>query len=262
MFLSRAKVWENEEVAGGCFSLTLQDERLARESRPGQFVHIRLGAGPVPFLRRPFSIAGASPARGLVQIIFRLRGMGTKILSGVCRGDELDCLGPLGNGFRAGEELKTSVLLGGGVGVAPLLFLAKTLREAGKEVLLYYGAPGEPELLPVERYLFPGVEVNLATEDGSKGFKGFVTDLYGSHLRRGLLPQELFACGPRPMMQKIAGMHRGKGVYMQFSLEERMACGIGACQGCPVEITDGENGTVFKRVCRDGPVFNPREVVW
>lgn len=262
MFLSRAKVLQVEKLTVDCFSLMLEEKSLATRSLPGQFLHIRLSESSVPFLRRPFSIAGTFPEKGFLQIIFRLRGIGTKILSKVRQGDVLDCLGPLGNGFKPREDTKISVLLGGGIGVAPLLFLAKRLKETQKKVLLYYGAPRSAELLPVQKFLSPGVEANLATEDGSCGFPGFVTDLHESHLRKGLLPEEIFACGPRPMMQKVAEMYKGKTVYMQFSLEEKMACGIGACQGCPIEIKSGENETVFKRICRDGPVFNPCEVVW
>ncbi len=262
MFLSRARVLEREEVADGYFSLLLEERRLAREAFPGQFLHIRITDNAVPFLRRPFSIAGTFPGEGLSRVIFRLSGEGTKILSRIRSGDALDCLGPLGNGFKPSEDLQPSVLVGGGIGVAPLLFLAKTLEKSRKKVILYYGVSRAAELLPVQKFLPPGVDVNLATDDGSGGFRGFVTDLLQSHLQTGFLPGEIFACGPRPMLQNLAEMYRGKEISMQFSLEEMMACGIGACLGCSIEVQNGEKETVYKRVCRDGPVFNFFEVVW
>jgi len=262
VLLCKAKVLRVEKLAIDCFSLLLEEKNLATGSLPGHFLHIRVGEGPAPFLRRPFSIAGTSPGEGFLQIIFRLRGAGTRILSRACPGDMLDCLGPLGNGFRPRENCKISVLLGGGMGVAPLLFLARRLKEVRERVVLYYGVSRGLEKIPVQNFLPPGVEINLATEDGSGGFAGLVTDLHRSHLQRGLRPEEVFACGPRPMMQRVAGMYRDKKVDMQFSFEERMACGVGACHGCPIEIKVGDSDTVFKRVCRDGPVFNPYEVVW
>lgn len=262
MISSRARVVEIEEVADSCFYLLLEEKTIAAKSCPGQFIHIRITDNFFPFLRRPFSIAGTFPEKGLLWIFFRLSGAGTKILSRIRRGEEIDCLGPLGNGFNLRKSTGLPVLLGGGVGVAPLLFLAKTLQESQRQVALYYGASRAAELIPVQKFLPPGVEVNLATEDGSCGFKGFVTDLLQSRLQKGLLPGGIFSCGPRQMMQSLAEMCRDKKIPVQFSLEEIMACGIGACQGCSVEIKAGENNAVFKRVCRDGPVFDSREVVW
>ncbi|NLX90782.1 MAG: dihydroorotate dehydrogenase electron transfer subunit [Firmicutes bacterium] len=262
MISSRARVVEIEEVAERCFYLLLEEKTLAAKSCPGQFIHMRITDNFFPFLRRPFSIAGTFPEKGLLWIIFRLSGAGTKILSRIRRGEEIECLGPLGNGFNLRKSTGLAVLLGGGAGIAPLLFLAKTLQESQKQVALYYGASRAAELIPVQQFLPRGVEVNLATEDGSCGFKGLVTDLLESRLQKELLPGEIFACGPRKMMQSLAIICRSKKIPAQFSLEERMACGIGACQGCAVEIKAGEKRTVFKRVCRDGPVFDSCEVVW
>ncbi len=262
MFLSGVRVMETEEVVDGCFSLLLEGKNIAVNAYPGQFIHMRIADNLLPFLRRPFSLAETFPEEGLFRIIFRLIGAGTKILSRVRRGDVLDCLGPLGTGFKPCEDLRLSILVGGGIGVAPLLFLAKKLQEKGNKVIMYYGASQSADLIPVHQFLPPGVEINLATEDGSSGFPGFVTDLFQTHLQNGLLPEEIFACGPRLMLQKLAEVHRNKKIPMQFSLEEMMACGIGACLGCSVEMQRGENETVFKRVCRDGPVFKSCEVVW
>ena len=273
-----------EEITAGCFYMQLENKSMSEKAQPGQFLHIRTSSSLTPLLRRPFSIAGASPEKGLLHIFFRLRGEGTKILSRLHPGDTLDCLGPLGTGFRLGASDNSnfcvtqptqnahlqgvnSVLVGGGIGVAPLLFLAQTLYDNCKDrkITLFYGAPGVKELIPVHKFLPPGVSVELATDDGSAGYKGLVTELCLSHFQQGLQPQEIFACGPPQMLQKLAAMEIAQNIGMQFSLEERMACGVGACLGCAVKtrsICGDETVGLYKRVCKDGPVFNAREVIW
>ena len=288
MPFSGVKIIKVEEIAAGCFHMLLEKKKMAEKALPGQFLHIRVSNNPAPLLRRPFSIAGASPDEGLLRIFFRLRGKGTELLSGLRPGDLLDCLGPLGTGFRftpdsadaeiavkaggsvdAGvtSEAFHTVLLGGGIGVAPLLFLAQTLQKKHKDrkIILFYGAPRLEEMIPVHEYLPPGVRISLATDDGSAGFKGVVSDLCQSRLQNGLLPEEIFACGPPQMLQTLTKMEILQNIRMQFSLEERMACGVGACLGCAVE-TRARSGdkaeTAYKRVCRDGPVFDSSEVIW
>ncbi|RJX27239.1 MAG: dihydroorotate dehydrogenase electron transfer subunit [Dethiobacter sp.] len=259
--LSRARVMEITEITSNHYYLLLEDPQMARESLPGQFLHIRIRESLAPFLRRPFSIAGASPGEGTLQIIFRLAGEGTRILSSVRQGEFLDCLGPLGSGFKPLKGPVFSVLVAGGVGVAPLLFLARTLVQEQKKVVLFYGASSLDELIPVRRFLPGEIEIRRATEDGSSGFRGLVTGLFEEALKNGLKPEEIFACGPRPMLQALAEKNKGWSYPMQLSLEERMACGIGACQGCAVKISKGEE-TGCRLVCRDGPVFHSHEVVW
>lgn len=259
--LSKAKVLEINKVSSNCYFLLLEEARLARESLPGQFFHIRIGESLTPFLRRPFSIAGTSPENGTVKIFFQIIGEGTRILSMVQKGDQLDCLGPLGSGFKSQKELNPSVLLAGGIGAAPLLFLAEALLREQKKVFFYYGASSLEQIIPVKSFFPSEAEVYLATEDGSAGYRGFVTEAFQEALDKGLKPAEIFACGPRPMLQKLAEKNRDWKVPMQISLEERMACGIGACQGCAVKV-QGKGETRCRLVCRDGPVFNWDEVVW
>ncbi len=259
--LSRARVTEITEITSNHYYLLLEDPQMARESIPGQFLHIRIRESLAPFLRRPFSIAGASPGEGTLKIIFRVAGEGTRILSSVRQGEYLDCLGPLGSGFKPLKGPVFSALVAGGVGVAPLLFLARTLVQEQKKVFLFYGASSLGELIPVRRFLPGEIEIHLATEDGSGGFRGLATALFEEALRNGLKPGEIFACGPRPMLQALAEKNREWDYPMQLSLEERMACGIGACQGCAVKIRKGEE-TGYRPVCRNGPVFYSHEVVW
>lgn len=259
--LSKARVLKIEEIYSGCFFLQLEERRIAVDSLPGQFLHVRVADNTVPFLRRPFSIAGASPRKGTVEIIFRVVGEGTRILSRLQKDDLLDCLGPLGTPFSPGDGFPVSILLAGGAGIVPLFFLADTLTGEREKILVYYGAPSSGELLAPDQFLPPNTAVFLATEDGSAGFQGLVTDLFENSLTDDPGRAEIFACGPEPMLKTLAEKNRSWGYPMQLSLEERMACGIGACQGCAVQVRR-ENKTGYLRVCRDGPVFNSQEVVW
>ncbi len=259
--LSVARVIEKEELAERCYYLLLLEPRLARQSMPGQFIHIRVGESYMPLLRRPFSVAGASPESGTVQVFFRVVGGGTRLLSALRRDDSIDCLGPLGNGFKSGRVTGPSVLVAGGIGVAPLLFLARCLVREQKKVILFYGAQSSGELLPVKRFLPSGVEINLAAEDGSTGYAGTVTAAFSEAVERGLRVGEMFACGPRPMLKEIVGLNRQKWSFpLQVSLEENMACGVGACRGCAVAVK-GSGESAYQRVCREGPVFDAAEVV-
>lgn len=260
--LAKARVLKNEEVVSGCYYLQLEEWRIARDSLPGQFLHVRIADNIVPFLRRPFSIAGAFPDAGRVDIIFRVVGKGTELLSRLREGEYLDCLGPLGTPFSPVRDITASVLLAGGVGIAPLLFLARILTGEGKKILVCYGASTSGELLPLEEFLPKKVEVFLATEDGSVGYQGLVTDLFESTLVDGTGRAEIFACGPEPMLKTLVEKNRYWGYPMQLSLEERMACGIGACQGCAVKVHRGDNKAGYLRACRDGPVFDFQEVMW
>ncbi len=260
--LAKARVLRNEEIVPGCYYLQLEEWQIARGSLPGQFLHVRIVDNIAPFLRRPFSIAGAFPDSGRVDIIYRIVGKGTELLSRLGKGEYLDCLGPLGTPFSPARDIAVSVLLAGGVGIAPLLFLARILSGEGKKILVYYGASTSGELLPLKEFLPKKAEVFLATEDGSAGYQGLVTDLFESTLVAGTRRAEIFACGPKPMLKILAQKNRYWGYPMQLSLEERMACGIGACQGCAVKVRSEDDKTGYLRVCREGPVFDFQEVAW
>ncbi len=259
--LLMARVVSVEELARHYYYLLLREPQLAVQARPGQFLHIRVGEGLVPFLRRPFSLAGADPQKGTLKIIFRLVGEGTALLSKVKKGAVLNCLGPLGRGFQVSAGPLPAVLLAGGIGVAPLLFLARALAKEKRKVILFYGAPSSAELLPLKKFLPGEIALQLATEDGSSGYHGRVTDLLAEAVHGGLQPAALFACGPRPMLQALTRQNEAWNFPLQLSLEERMACGLGACKGCAVSVRQGEKST-YRMVCRDGPVFTAQEVEW
>lgn len=233
---------------------------LARLAQPGQFIHVRCGATRDPLLRRPFSLHQVQAETGVVSILFRQVGQGTALLSQVQPGALVNLMGPLGQGYTVGQAPGKTVLVAGGIGVAPLLFLARQLVAAGSQVYAYIGARQAAELLCLTELTEMGVTVQTATDDGSRGFHGPVTTLMSRdcHWREAVM---VYACGPRPMLQALAGILTAAGVPGEVSLESAMGCGVGACLACACKTKDGD-GTKVSRVCADGPVFPVEEVVW
>ena len=243
-------------MAPDVFRLTLQAPKIAADARPGQFVMVRVIDGLDPLLRRPFSIH-RSFADGSISLLFKVIGKGTEMLARRCIGDQLDLVGPLGNGFEFSDD-RPVCLIGGGMGIAPLLFLAEQLHSTGREtkkdhVLL--GARNKDELTPLaDEFSALGYTVQLATDDGSIGHKGFIPDLLGF-----VLPtvEQVYTCGPHLMMKNVVRQCQQAEVNCQVSLETHMACGMGACLGCTV---NGKRGLVH--VCKQGPVFNADQLEW
>lgn len=224
------------------------------ECLPGQFVELAVEGSPATFLRRPISINWADAAENRLDLLIHIIGDGTRALSRLKKGDTLNCLFPLGNGFTVpAEGAKKILLVGGGVGTAPMLNYGKVLREAGHEPVFLLGGRSAKDILQLERFEAIG-RVFVTTEDATLGEKGFVTN-------HSVLQQETFdgiaACGPKPMMKAVAGFAREHGVSCEVSLENMMACGLGACLCC-VEKT--VRGNVC--VCKEGPVFNINDLTW
>jgi len=234
--LRRAEVLCNEEVAPGVFLLRAKGEFPAR---PGQFYMVRAWELDPP-LSRPFSVFDLS--RDGISFLYAVRGRGTRLLSGLSPGDGLTLFGPLGNGWM--RMPGRVALVGGGLGIAPLYFTAKIFGG----VDLYLGFRGRPYL--VEEFRRVAASIHTASESGEGGEKGLVTDIFSPEGYRAC-----YACGPRGMLAALWERCRRAGVPLFVSLEERMACGLGACLGCTVLTEDGP-----KRVCRDGPVFQAQEV--
>jgi dihydroorotate dehydrogenase electron transfer subunit len=249
----QAVISRRSELPHGHILLGLKAPPVAARARPGQFLHVRCGGDGWPLLRRPFSLAGILPAEGEVELLVRRVGKGTAWLASQPVGQVLDVLGPLGNGFpRPWQKQKQGDLLGvaGGVGVAPLVPALLEAARTGWDVGLLLGAQDAPGLLLVERLRASGIDVSTCTEDGSYGRQGLVTELLAERLPGASL---VFACGPPGMLRVVREMTTAVECY--FSLEERMACGVGACLGCACQSGDG-----YHLVCRDGPVFSAREV--
>ena len=235
-------ITENVPVTRSVYRMTLQGESLEVQ-RPGGFVNIRLEG---LFLRRPISVYDSAP--GSLTILYKVVGKGTEQMAGMKAGETLDVLTGLGNGYdlaKAGDE---PLLLGGGVGVPPLYLLAKQLTAAGKKVRAVLGFNTAEEVFGEEAFKALGCEVTVTTADGSYGMKGFVTDA---------LPESysyFYTCGPEPMLRAV---YRAANTSGQFSFEERMGCGFGACMGCSCKTITG-----YKRICREGPVLEKEEILW
>lgn len=235
-----AKVLNKIWLSKNTYLLELFAPQIASRAKPGQFVMLEV---PGKFLRRPLSIAGVDGNR--VTIVFRVVGEGTKNLSLVRRHTQLSAFGPLGKPFPTPES--KAILIGGGIGVVPLIFFARELIKTGQNFELIYGEKSAEYLLD-ER--FPDIRFRIFTEDGSKGEKGTVLD--GLKITKD---DVIYACGPTPMIRALKRILESKNNTCWVSLEQRMACGIGVCRGCVVKLESG-----YKTVCRDGPIFLLSEI--
>ena len=254
----KARIIRFEQLSEDNVRLTLQAPLIAAAATPGHFVMIRAGNGQDPLLRRPFSLHQAS-SNGQIQIYFRIVGRGTDMLAHCRVGEVLDVFGPLGRGYRIDRQAP-ACLVGGGLGIAPLLFLAKRICQSGRDhyrdlVILGGRSSGDVEPL-VDDFRQFGLSLQCATDDGSFGRQGLVTDvLKAEQLDPGTV---VYACGPEPMLARVHRICVDRGLSCQVSIESVMACGMGACLGCNVDAAGGG----YLHVCIDGPVFNAEDLVW
>ncbi|MCF8063511.1 MAG: dihydroorotate dehydrogenase electron transfer subunit [Deltaproteobacteria bacterium] len=264
MFECEPEITAHREVAPGTYLMTLREASIAKQARPGQFVMLRAFSGMDPLLRRPFSICGRI-GEDAFGVLYRVVGRGTAVLAKQRTGDRIQVLGPLGNGFQTGPASGSFILAGGGVGVAPLFFLAQTLLGQGDRTPAFLaGFSGKQEVLSPGDVLQLDLEAEIATEDGTLGHAGPVTDLLEPHL--AVCAEQgnkttVCACGPPAMLERVAALARAAGASCQVSLESAMACGLGACLGCTVHAAPQE-GIPYLRVCREGPVFPAEAVDW
>jgi dihydroorotate dehydrogenase electron transfer subunit len=256
-FQEKALLLKKEVIAPGIFRLTMHAPEIARAAHPGQFVMLQVDESMDPLLRRPFSIHQVT-AGGSLQILFKVVGRGTARLARLTPDDQIDCIGPLGRGFSL-DRTDRLCLIGGGMGIAPLYFLAKRLLQTGElpgDDYVLLGARRREEIsLFVDEFFDLGYTVKVATDDGSMGHHGLVTDLLEPVLSD---MERVYTCGPFPMMQIAAAKTQAARIRCQVSLETHMACGLGACLGCTLDGADGR----YIHVCRQGPVFNAEEVAW
>lgn len=254
------KVVTHEEIGSGYRYLDFEAPKMAAEVQPGQFVHVRVPALESSALRRPFSVFDA--ADGRISVLYKTVGRGTAALNGVKAGETVSVLGPLGHGFPL-ECGGAALLVGGGFGVAPLYFLARRLLSNGlaaKDVALFVGGRTKDDLLALDKFATLGVAAHPATNDGSVGVKGLVTDPLDDELIR--LRQEgksfeLFACGPDGMLKAVAQRATGTGAKGWISMDRHMVCGVGACYACIQKTVRGNS-----RCCIEGPVFRADDLVW
>ena len=259
MFEQNTKIIFNKRLAPETFLMAMESPAVVANARPGQFVMIRVTSGIDPLLRRPFSIC-ATRGDDLFLILYKVVGRGTALMSKAKEGETLAVLGPLGNGFDLPKRECNGVLVAGGIGIAPLIFLAQAM-DTGKTAFLT-GYRSKNEILPLEPFGLDAMEPLISTDDGTAGHHGFVTELLENHLA-GLSgdPPQIFSCGPLPMLNHVAGLALKRNIPCQVSLETGMACGLGACQGCVVRAPSGETRTYF-HVCKNGPVFDVEKLDW
>ncbi len=242
------------------FEVELECERIASAARPGQFVHLLITGVPGVLLRRPFSVAGVEGDR--LRLIVKIAGKGTQALAHKRIGDTCDLIGPLGSGFEFSAEGGV-ILVGGGIGVAPLLFLQEELRNRGISVTFFLGGRSREEF-PLEDEEVRRRGIVACTDDGSYGERGFVSEIFEDFINGTRQTVAVVcSCGPAVMMKETARLCRDYRIPHHASLESRMACAVGVCQGCAVKTASrGDRDGQYRLVCKDGPVFDADLIEW
>ena len=233
--------------------LRLQSEKTLPEIQPGQFVQVRVDGSPSTYLRRPISIHDVEEACNEITLLVQQVGEGTRHLAALAEGAVVNMVLPLGNGFTIPEQHEKVLLVGGGIGIAPLYYFAKVQNERGIRPMLLLGGKSQSDLIRLDDYRKLG-ETFVTTEDGSLGEKGFVT-MHSVWQKENF--DKVYVCGPKPMMKAVAKLTAEKNVWCEVSLENLMACGLGACLCCVEDTVDGH-----VCVCKEGPVFNTRRLKW
>ncbi len=266
-----ARLLEQEAVAHQTYRMKLHSPTIAGEARAGQFLMLQVRDGNDPLLRRPFSFHRIQREEGAVEILYRVVGRGTWLMSQMDPGSTISLIGPLGNGFDLSNSGAGPVFLAaGGVGIAPLKELVDRLlsdpsRSAGEEVHLFYGARTAAELLDASLLAAPGLRIHWSTDDGTMGFRGTVTQVIEQVVRdEGVRPTRLYACGPLAMQYRLGLWALREGIDTQLSLESLMACGFGACLGCALPAANPDHPTSdhYLHVCKDGPIFSAGSIQW
>ena len=261
MIQENAQVRTHETYRGDYRRLALDAPGIAPRVRPGQFVHIRLPAPSDAILRRPFSVFRAEEGR--VEILYKSVGRGTSAMRRLEPGDALDVLGPLGNGFPAAAPEATPILVAGGYGMAALYLQARALPRKG---VAFFGGRTAGDILCVEDFEALGWQVIITTEDGSRGVRGRVTVALDAWMRGegAAAAPEFFVCGPNPMLRAVGDRAIAAGRRAWISMDRHMGCGVGACLTCVQRISapGTAEGWVWARVCREGPVFEARNIAW
>jgi dihydroorotate dehydrogenase electron transfer subunit len=250
----KAKIVYNRQISADFFEASLTWDAAAGDPSPGQFLTVRVSPDSVPLLRRPFAFAGFDEKERTAQIIYRKRGRGTEILSAKRPDETVDVAGPLGTPFPVDGGQGKSIAAAGGTGLGPVLFLAARLKRRGIETEFVFGCKSET-LIP-KTALFESAAARICTDDGSSGFAGSVVQ----YIESGLKPDSnsiVYGCGPVAMLKSLCGLALARGARAWVSLESVMACGVGACMGCAAPASQG-----YLRVCKEGPVFDGKDVVW
>lgn len=259
----KGEVLKNKRYSNEIFKLDVFSPYISKNASPGQFINIQCSDHGIidPFLRRPFSIYDIEERYNVFSVLYQIKGTGTKYMSRLRPNDNIDFIGPLGNKIDMDLNSENNLFIGGGIGVAPLYFIAKKLSMINKKVFFAVGFrkdfpfPLETEMSKVsDRYY-------IYTEDGSYGKRGKVIDFFSCDMK-DLSDYSIYCCGPLAMLMELQNIFFRSGIDGIVIMEELMACGIGVCLGCVVKVRDKENEICYKKVCTDGPAFRLSEIVF
>jgi dihydroorotate dehydrogenase electron transfer subunit len=259
--IESAYILENHRVGDHLMEMLLAAPKTASAALPGQFIHVTVTEKPAqdPLLKRPISIYDADPAQGTLSFLYKVLGRGTEILGRAQPGRKLDLLGPLGCGFTLQEASRSTLLVGGGVGIAPLLYLARKLRAQGNQVTVLHGGGAWDQLGGEAYFTALGAHYRAATMDGSYGLKGLVTELMAETIAAEK-PDFVYICGPEGMMAATAAIAEEHHIPGEVSMESFMGCAVGACLGCARKMK--RQDTFYVKICQAGPVFDLSAVDW
>jgi dihydroorotate dehydrogenase electron transfer subunit len=263
------KVTANKRLNAGHYLITLVLSEDIPKPLPGQFIMLHMDGKDGAFLGRPFSLYhyGSSGEETTIQVLYRVVGNGTRLMSELRRGDVVRILGPHGRAFEIFPDVKHIFMLAGGVGAAPISYLAshlsETMQDKGIKLYCYLGARRAKQILALERLEASCSSIKIATDDGSAGHRGLITELFADELSS--FPPDrsvIYACGPEPMLKRLSEIVANRPMPCQILMEQRMACGVGACLGCAIDIKAADGKHQYARVCKEGPVFDIEDVVW
>jgi dihydroorotate dehydrogenase electron transfer subunit len=252
LFIVNSPVVDTKQVHENIFIQKIHSPEIAQRVKPGQFLNIRVSENTFPLLRRPFSVCDVEGES--IYLMFNILGEGTKILARKNNGETIDILGPLGNGFNLDSKYETAIIVAGGLGAAPFPFVTRSIRNK-KSILTFVGGRTKQDVITygLDNYI-------LSSDDGSVGFKGNVVQSLEQNLEKIIISKsKVFACGPNAMLRSLKDFCIKNNLDCEVSTECAMACGFGICQGCPIEST--QQSDKYLLVCKDGPVFNVKDVV-
>jgi dihydroorotate dehydrogenase electron transfer subunit len=263
MKILNGEIISNERYSENLYRMDVFSPYICRNAEVGQFVNIKCSRDGIlqPLLRRPFSIFDVEEKFNVFSVLYLVRGPGTRFMAGLDRGDILDFAGPMGNGINLDECRDRLLLIGGGIGIAPLNFVAKAAAAGKKSVFFVVGFKNNSYQRLEKDLIELGVEYNIYTEDGSLGERGIVTDYIRKNIRT-FSDRDVYCCGPRDMLKELQRLYGGESSRVKAFLEERMACGVGVCAGCSVKVRKGKKGFSYRKVCQDGPAFDLKEVIF
>lgn len=268
------EVLSNKKISDKYYLMEFICPELTEEVKPGQFLMLKVREGYEPYLRRPFSFHGIKYSEGLTsfEILYKVVGKGTRIMADMESGEKIDIIAPLGNGFSPPSDIRTAIIIAGGIGIAPLLLLAEGINKSRKdkaEIIFLYGGESKEDIVELNRIRDISSEIRICTEDGSMGGRMLVSELLEAYLNEREKSKfdhrssVIFSCGPKEMLKSVSAISKRFNIRCEVSLESYMACGFGACLVCVAKVlSDDSTGMAYERVCKEGPVFNSERIIW